>query len=232
MASTTSQFFRNAAIACFENARALHTEALLLHSNQHFGRALSLSIIGREEVAKGFLFVLAALKLFPKMETRLISSDRNNPLRDHQLKQLMEEYIGIGAWLVDDYFQILMAETDFWGPIDDIEWLTDFFMAMRNNSSESDLLLSLKRNRIKKFSQLDLVSVSLTPEQKKHKGFYIDIVLPNLITGPQDLSETDALIEMKDLELSLQISSRLEGVVNSEEKWKLFEDSLRRKLKK
>jgi AbiV family abortive infection protein len=224
---------KKAGIASLENAKTLFDEAKILHDKTLFARALCLSIIGQEELGKAVLFALAGLDLFPDIRKRLSNRDLSNPAFEHDLKQLLEEYWGIAVWQLDEYHQIMMDEIgwEYWSPISDVEWLEDLFVSiMEEDSSFADIIR--KKGKAKKMMKKRIARIpdESTTEEKKHRGFYVDLKPDGLFSEPKCIDEVDSRLAIGELESAIADFERLERVFKNSEDWNSLEARLKKRM--
>lgn len=105
----SEQTLRQVALACWENAASLSTEAKLLTENGYEPRAVALTILGLEEFAKAIAYTVATLSNEP--QANLLEKLRH--LTHHEVKHLLANSA--------EYVQII---TEDWN--DGIEWQTGF----------------------------------------------------------------------------------------------------------
>ena len=206
----TSELLRSAAEAAATNADMILCDAQLLLDARRFPRALSLAVIGYEEVGKALLFTLAATGRVPTFEPLLLSTKPwENPAKHHLAKQFLVE---IAAVMADHFREFGQAE--------DVHLL----LATIAGEVEGRSVQNIARDYYKQLEGLILqdapaqVPRDYTPEQRKWNGLYVDIQ-EGAVCRPKDISRLDAHLALKDLELALAGLQPLLSVLSDEARW-------------
>lgn len=229
------ELLRAGALAAIGNATELLADARLLQEHGRYARAVSLSIIGNEELAKAVLYVLAALDAVPGLRKRL---PHGRPATDHKAKQVTIELAGIGAWLVDEYQSILHDEVGGMGVFDPVLWLCGFLShsedwvrqevewldrrdAKQLGPVEKKSPSQRYQDGIKKMlsdSALGRVAgPSPTPEEQKWAGLYVD--LDGEVSTPHSITERTARVAVVELEANLGTVERLQDALEDDALW-------------
>ena len=207
--------FRRAASGSLRNATALYEDAYLLFGAQRYSRSLSLCVIGIEEIGKTFLYALAALDGVPNLPQKLGRPNRGNPAYLHASKQLLHQYAGIADCQVGEYVQILAQETDEMASLSDVEWLTRLFVILIKDPSIAKVSEPSKGDK-----------ELLTLDEKKERGLYVNLSPESVLSTPEQIDAKKAERELADLKSSLNDLSRLSRVLDSDDEWKLLENSV------
>jgi len=206
---------RLAASASLKNATALYADALVLFGAQRYARCLSLSVIGVEEIGKAILYALAALDGLADLRQKLERSKRGNPAQTHLSKQLLYQYAAIAYWQVGEYLQILAQESGDSTSVSDVEWLAELFVELINNPSIA---------KVSEPSRSD--KKLLTLDEKKERGFYVNLSPELGLSTPEQIDLKDAERQLTDLKSSLNDLSRFSRVLESDDEWRLLENSV------
>ncbi len=225
----SSKSLNKAAHASLQNARELLKEVELLNEHSYYARALSLAIIGQEELGKAVIFAAASLGLFPGLRERLSKRGLHNPAFEHELKQLLMEYWGIALWQTEEWHQELGNEIGWenWTAFSDVEWLEELFNSIsKEDPSSTDILKKFGKAKkiIKKLRLVDLEN--RTTDEIKQAGFYIDLKPDGSISKPLEIAEIDSRVAIGELEASLNDFIRLERALTNDEVWKELEERI------
>lgn len=231
------ELLRAGALAAIGNAVELLADARLLQEHGRYARAVSLSIIGNEELAKAVLYVLAALDAVPGLRKRL---PHRKPATDHKAKQVTIELAGIGAWLVDEYQSILRDEAGGMGVFDPVLWLCGFLSHSedwvrqevdwldRRDANPKQLGPDEKKSPSQRYQDGikkmlsdsafgRLSGPSPTPEEQKWAGLYVDV--DGAVSTPHSITERKARQAVAELEANLGTVERLQEALEDDALW-------------
>lgn len=234
MAVTDETLLRRAALAAFENAAGLCADAQLLDEHGRYARAVSLCVLGNEEIGKGILYTLAALGTVPGLRDRLPGKP---PITRHNSKQVTIEFAQINAWLIDEYYDILRSEAGEYGFPDDLAWFVAFFRKAATSAIEEVDWLEAKdaKKPVGKLSpsakhqegirQL-LASTPIskhsspprTPDELKWSGLYVGIELGE-VWSPSTMRERECRASLSELAANLDIATRVATVLQDDSDW-------------
>lgn len=229
------ELLRAASLAAIVNAADLLADAQLLQEHGRHARAVSLSIIGNEELAKALLYVLAALDAVSGLRDRLPS--RNGPAKNHTVKQVGIEFAGIGAWLVDECYSILHDEAGGWGAPDRVGWLCDFLRHDEEWAQEEVTWLEQKEagqltrgeakmgpsQRYQAGIKQMLSEGAMgrwglphrTPEEKKWDGLYVDV--EGVVSTPASIGSRAAELAIVELEANIATVAEMRRALEDED---------------
>lgn len=231
------ELLRAGARAAIGNAVELLADARLLHEHARYARAVSLSIIGNEELAKAVLYVLAALDVVPGLRKRL---PHRFPVTNHKAKQVTIELAGIGAWLTDEYHSILHDEAGGMGAFDPVLWLCGFFghsedwvrrevewldrrdadpkqLGPEEKTSPSQRYQDGIKKMISDSALGGLAGPSPTPEEQEWAGLYVDV--DGEVSTPHSITERKARQAVAELEANLGTVERLQDALVDDALW-------------
>jgi AbiV family abortive infection protein len=229
------ELLRAGTLAAIGNAAELLDDAQLLLEHGRYGRAVSLSIIGNEELAKAMLYVLAALDAVPGLRKRL---PHRGPITDHKAKQVTIEFAGIAAWLVDEYQSIRHDEAGGMGIFDPVVWLCEFLAhsedwvrqevewldrrdARKLGPDEKKSPSQRYQEGIKKMLSDNaigkLAGPNPTPEEQKWAGLYVDV--DGAVSTPNTITERKARLAVVELEANLGTVERLQDALEDDALW-------------
>jgi len=218
---------RMAALAAIDEAENYLEEARLLCDHGRHARAASLGVLGREELGKGVLFVIAALDAVPGLRHQL--QGKSWAKTQHALKQLVGGLVGHAESIVDEYTDAVSYDAR---RAADAVWWAEQFMKVSIDWAQG--LLSDKK-AAKRYHQefleraresyeranlpQDISSPPETPDELKERGLYVDIKDDVLVT-PGSVTGSQAQAEIDDLNCDLLAMTRLRGVVADDKLWK------------
>lgn len=225
---------RSAALATIENAEDLLSDARLLLEHRRFARAVSLSVLGQEEMGKAVLYTLAALDVVEGLRDALPLKSRKNPVASHAAKQVSIELAGVSAWLSDEYDGILASEAPAEAGYDPVLWYITFIQGCaeeaRQQLADPERArryhegIKVMLNEVPAFSRR--LPPSRTPEERKWAGFYVDLD-GGSVTRPREISRADARSALIDLEADLETVTRLRDLLQDEPMWSELGERLR-----
>jgi AbiV family abortive infection protein len=224
----TERQLREVAWACFTNAQEFHEEACLLREHHHV-RSIALAILGGEEFAKAIVFTVAA---FRPDEHALLSKALfaekvgNRDLFRHDVKHVVTD-------LVDG----VLIQTD--DGIDHAEWASGFSLDAYHRFRMR--LLALVRHGLKalipsrcaaqeQVKALNHITYGAAPSTLKNLAFYVEIDCQGNIVWPSQLQPEQADGEIGGLEYFLETFSLLPELLQHDEQWQPFADSIRQQL--
>lgn len=211
---------RDAALAAIQNAEDLLRDASLLYEHGSHGRALSLAIIGREEIGKAIILALSALEAVHGLRKRF--SDR--PLRHHPLKEMLGRILGDASSIVDEYLFDLYHEFPEAGPADPLHRLEELLRHIASGVAE---FIEDPRRVTKYYAALKKeigevgpsgLSPWRTPEEKKWSGLYVDID-EGAVRAPRSVEDDDAQLAVLSLEYALRDVTELRAALQDDDAW-------------
>lgn len=121
----SEEVLRQAALACFENAQQLCTEATLLLEHGHRSRAVALAIIGCEEFAKAVAHTLGALLPEQRAEFHANLTELH---RGHDVKHLITDLADAAQIENSEGWHVAASEVRHWPSAD--QRLADMFISL------------------------------------------------------------------------------------------------------
>ena len=201
-----------------ENAEQIYRDASVIFERRGYGRTLSLCIVGTEEIGKALLYTIAAVDGLPCLRSRLTRM-KSNPSREHELKQLLEEYFCIAADLVQEYLSEIGSEE--YGTVSHAYRVAQIINLLLQDSSSEILKkpFSAKKHfkERKKFALP--IGDNLTTEERKWRGLYVDILDDHTVHSPSSVSEIEAKMAFFGLKTSIEEISSLNQVLISDDEW-------------
>ena len=220
------QLLREVSRAALDNADTLLTEARLLHRHSSFARALSLSILGQEEVGKALIFAVAALGLVPETGTKL-----EQLMRDHATKQQWERFAVTFAGVGRDLEEEAESGSDATSQHD--VWAVQRLLSLCSRAF-ADKLESAKKSKEAAREHFEMVAgvtdelrallgitgaeAAMTPDQLKMAGFYVDVA-DGKVRIPSSLRESQAATALSDLSGSIRSMRHLRRVLEEDDLW-------------
>lgn len=219
---------RAAAAAAFRNAQAILEDVDVLYQAGRWPRSVSLAIIGREEMGKAVIYSVAALNRLPGLRTALSGKRREDPVRDHEFKQLAAEIANIAHFMAEDavYNSDGMA-----GPTNDAEWVDAVLGDSAAWLRDTGVIGGVKARRAH-VARDKAWRRSLTEglpaafqhheadelETKKWRGLYVDLGAGGL-HEPTEIGEYEARSARADLEIDISALFRLGAFLQDDEMW-------------
>ena len=203
---------RAAAAAAFGNAESIREDVDLLYEAGRWPRTVSLSIIGQEELGKAIIYAVAALDRLPGLREILLRSGREDPVRDHQFKQVVTEVAIISHFMAED----LIYESDgMAGPSTSTDWVDTVLQDCAHGLHESGVIKGVKARReyIEKHR-----GRSDDLEKTKWRGLYVDMS-EDALHEPRTVDEFEARMARVDLGISLDALFRLGACSEDDEMW-------------
>lgn len=225
MRDTDPDLFRRAAIAAYENAEDLLGDAQHLYDDGRFARAMSLAILGKEELGKCLLFTLTATG-----QVEILSDQWKDRITWHEVKQVVSEAAADAFALVEDYFATIGEEAPHparFSPADwseelveqTAEWVSGFIRRPSKARGEYRRRAEqMRETRREAGLPEDEPAPPRTPEETKWAGLYIEIDDGEVQT-PRDVGEREAWTEIIGLRGELGSAGWLLQCLEDDEEW-------------
>lgn len=225
MTDADSDLFRRAAIASHENAEDLLGDAQHLYDDGRFARAMSLAILGKEELGKCLLYTLTATG-----HAEPFAGGGRDPTRSHQVKQVLAEATADAFARVEDRFFLIEGEAPYpvsFSPADwseellkqTAEWVSDYI----ERPSEAREEYRRRREMVRETRREagvpeDEPTAPRTPEETKWDGLYVGVEGGGIQT-PRNVGEREAWTEINGLRAELRSAALLARCLEDEEEW-------------
>ena len=143
---------------------------------------------------------------------------RRNPAREHELKHLLEEYFSTATDLVREY----LSEIDFgeYGTPGRAFLIAQIIKSLLEDGSSEILKKPFAaRKHFEERKKLFPLGDTLSTEERKWHGLYVDILNGERIHSPSSIDEMEARMSLIELETSIKEISILKQVLESDEEW-------------
>jgi AbiV family abortive infection protein len=221
----SEQTLKAAALACFENAQSLYTEAKILADHECGARAVALAIIGLEEFAKAVAYTVAALS--HTHDDVLIGKLRY--LTFHEVKHIIADWAEGVQIETKQWAEGIHWQTGLWPS--SVECLATMFAQLAKQGL-AKLIEQPKEAKVyyKKFqSELntnwsafpDIDAEFLLDPDKKNAALYVDLTTDGQLKTPDRVAD-DAASQILGLEWFLEQYATLPVVLKDDTVWRQF----------